>query len=264
MARPTFEYSAHLPPAYAALLWDTFFTQRGRGLSLTAHLPWMDTPAPGLAFATLSEGDTLLAGLTVRPCGDLTAAVGLVCVRADQRGKGLSRMLLEQALTCVDEGGFNATTLWTGKPRVYESQGFRALDESLLCDVRDLPPREAAVQARSWPDAQEVGSKDRGLPPYALHGLRFCSDRAAALVVQDPLGVSVAEWQGSDDAVVALLRAVMPARWRLQALGSDTLPQALAANGATLNITPQALQMWRARPGQPLPPLPPLRLLDRI
>lgn len=262
MARLHFEYTDALPRGYGALLWDTFFTQRGRGVSLETHFPWIHRPAAGQAFATLKEGSTVLAGLTVRPCGPQTAAVGLVCVDQAHRGQGLSRMLLTQALARIDETGVAATTLWTGKPRVYESHGFLERDSSLLCEVTTLPAGDGPTPAASWPAAGDPAG--RGLPPYAHHALRLGHHKAQAVMLMDTLGIAVAEWQGSDEDVIALLRPVMPRRWRLHALLGDTLPQALRSAGASLTTTPQRLQMWRPRPGQALPDLPALRLLDRI
>lgn len=262
MARLHFQYAAELPPDYGALLWDTFFTQRRRGVSLEAHFPWITRPTPGLGFATLSDAGSVLAGLTVKPCGQQAAAVGLVCVHPAHRGQGLSRQLLTQTLARLDDAGVVATTLWTGKPGVYEAHGFRSQDAGLLCDVRDLPSATGRARASSWPDSSPPA--ERGLPPYAHHALRLADDRADALVLLDPLGLALAEWQGQDDDIITLLRPVMPRHWRLHALQGDTLPQALAATGATLTRTAQHLQMWRPRPGQALPVVPQLRLLDRI
>lgn len=264
MARLRFDFSPSLPAAYAALLWDVFFVQRGRGLSLEEHFPWINQPEEGVRFATLSDGEALLAGLTVRPCGTQTAAIGLVCVRPSHRGQGLSTQLLEQTLREVDGMGIAATTLWTGKPAVYQSHGFAPRDDGLQCQVSQWSAGMACAPARRWPDTAEAAGRRRGLPAYAHHGLRVGTDGAELLLLVDPLGVSLAQWQGHDGDVIELLASVMPPRWRLNALQGDSLPQALADRGATLTVVPQQLQMWRPRPGTSWPELPRLRLLDRI
>lgn len=264
MACLHFDFVPHLPDAYAALLWDVFFVQRCRGLSLEEHFPWLRQAEEGLRFATLSDGGRVLAGLTVRRCNLETAAIGLVCVHPEHRGQGLSAQLLQQALRELDRLGLAATTLWTGKPGVYEAHGFALHDDSLQCQVNHWPASAATAPTRRWPDANEAGSRQRGLPAYAYHGLRVGSDAAELLMLLDPLGVAVAEWRGDDAAVVDLLATVMPARWRLHALQGDSLPQALTMRGATVTEAPQRLQMWRPRPGHALPDLPRLRLLDRI
>lgn len=259
-----FEFASQLPPAYAALLWDVFFVQRGRGLSLEEHFPWIVHPQGGASFATLSDGDALLAGLIVRPCSPMAAAVGLVCVHPAYRGQGLSTQLLQQTLVEVDRLGHAATTLWTGKPTVYERHGFVPRDDGVQYQVSDWQAGPASAPARRWPDAAESASQRRGLPAYAHHGLRVGTTRAELLLLQDPLGMALAEWQGEDADVIELLAAVMPRRWRLSALQGDTLPAVLAARGAAMAASPQQLQMWRLRPGVPSPELPRLRLLDRI
>ena len=265
MARLRFEFSSHLPPAYASLLWDVFFVQRSRGLSLQAHFPWITRPDDDTRFATLSDGAQLLAGLTLRRCGDATVAIGLVCVHPEHRGQGLSTQLLEAALREADQRGYTATTLWTGKPAVYQAHGFVLRDEALQYQVNDWPAAAATpARAQRWPDTTEAAGRDRGLPAYAHHCLRVGTDRAELLMLLDPLGASLAEWRGEDADVIELLSAVMPARWRLNALQDDSLPEALAARGTPLTVSPQQLQMWRPGPGASWPELPRLRLLDRI
>lgn len=263
MSQPVFTLQPVPDARYAALVWEVFFRERGRGLSLAQHFPWLgrDTRA---RYASLCQDGELLAGLAVKPVQGINAAtIGLVCVRADRRGEGLSRQLLDQALTALDTQGLRTLTLWTGKPEVYRKQGFKEDHNAIVLHVEAWPQSlRRAVDAQSWP----AGDDGRGLPAYALSAQRLlCSTgQAEAVVLTDPLGCAVAQWRGSDEAVVDLLTAAMPAQWRLHALAGDTLPAALSARGAQFHEQPGALQMWRDRPGQAEGERPRLRLLDRI
>lgn len=254
-----FEFGDTLPADYAALLWNVFFVQRERGLTLPDHFPALTGSGPGRWFATLRDGGQLCAGLTVlehrTPEGNTIARVGLVCVPASHRGRGHSQQLLQQALHTLDGRGVTTATLWTGKPGVYQTLGFCIEDTAIVCEVRALPAGPAtAFEVHRWPDL----CSQRGLPAYAWYAQRLRSPRADALFVFDSIGAALAEWRGDDLAVVELLAACAPQHWRLHALDNDRLPAALADAGAVVRKQSQSLQMWRG------PLRAPLRLLDRI
>jgi len=258
-----FTFEPRLDPRHARLIRDVFFTERSRGLGLHLHFPWLGRDE-GTLYAGLRDGEHWLAGLCIRPISTRTAnaaAVGLVCVRAELRSQGLGRQLLEASLAALDDRGVDALTLWTGKPEVYRSHGFEVDDAGLLIHVdRVEPVVPTHFDETSWPLATDA----RGLPPFALGARRLRRGHANAIVLRDPFGDAVAEWQGPDDEVSELLAATMPRQWRLHATTADTLPASLRGRGAVLRSEPIRLQMWRWRAGQPHRAMPTLRLLDRI
>ena len=254
-----FEFGNTLPTDYAALLWNVFFVQRERGLTLHDHFPALTGSRSRRWFATTRDGGQLCAGLTVlehsTPDGNRIARVGLVCVPANQRGRGFSQQLLRLALDALDGLGVTTATLWTGKPNLYQTLGFCIEDTASVCKVCALPAGPAtAFEAHRWPDL----CSQRGLPAYAWYAQRLRNPRAEALFVFDSIGAALAEWQGDDLAVVELLAACAPQRWRLHALDGDRLPATLADAGAVVRTQSQSLQMWRG------PLRAPMRLLDRI
>lgn len=257
----TFSLQADPDPAFAALVWEVFFQERGRGLSLVQHFPWLGRD-PQAHYACLRDGQQLVAGLVARRIGTTsTAAIGLVCVRADRRGQGLGRLLLDQSIEALDALGFTALTLWTGKPDVYRRQGFEVDDTSVLHTIQTCPARSTTpIERMTWPSPRD----DRGLPPFGLSAACYRSPDAQAIVVTDPRGDAVAQWEGPDESVAALLASVLQTPWRLHALAHDTLPSALAASGAVLHTERNHLQMWRDHPQLGASPRPALRLLDRI
>ena len=211
-------------------------------------------PATESPFATLRDGGQLCAGLTVLehriPDGNTIARVGLVCVPASHRGRGHSQQLLQQALHTLDGRGVTTATLWTGKPGVYQTLGFCIEDTASVCEVRALPAGPAtAFEGHRWPDL----CSQRGLPAYAWYAQRLRSPRADALFVFDSLGTALAEWQGDDLAVVELLAACAPQRWRLHTRECRTQnPVAIAAHdgavGARESVA-NAAQVRRAEIG---------------
>jgi GNAT superfamily N-acetyltransferase len=254
------------PENFIALAWDTFFASRGRGISRAVNMPWLDDGRT--YFVTMRNDSEVYGGLAVRPVesnpGYLAALIGMVCVRPDQRGKGLSKMAVMAAIEEARRLGTDDLFLWTGKPQVYAGLGF-ILDDSAasgtVCGAvtpRDTPP----PMRTAWP---MPGALSRGLPPYAKAGWHWSTPEASALVIEDPRGPILCEWSGHDVQVAELLAHAMPKEWRMHSLNGDTLPDELARRGWAVDLTPSRSQMslqlsQRHYTNSPVR----LRLLDRI
>ena len=258
MNEPVFLLTRTPPSAYRALLWDTFFVQRNRGVDLAVHFPWMGAEHESIRYGVLLVDGGVVAGLVLRghePLSDgretRVASIGLVCVATTYRGRGLSANLLTETLNALKTLGFDAAILWTGKPTVYSTLGFAGMDrnefgwiERPLSPARHVPD----LHVTRWPDLQEAISQNRGLPPFALYAQRvtWADQNASAILLFDSHGPAVAEWSGATEALAKMFTVVMPPRWRLNALNGDDLPIALEASGATVNLQPTRLQMWKS------------------
>lgn len=271
---PNFAFSTRVPRDYAELVWQVFFASRQRGIDLKTHFPWLlPSEQSGRWVGTLKDGGETIAGLVVKALGGPEhrhAALGLVCVAPEKQGQGWGRHLLSLSVAAAREAGIDALTLWTGKPEVYAKHGFEVDDSGLLGWIQS-PFRAAGISApvyrqMPWPDATEASIRMRGLPPYAQSAVRVVSthEPAELIVIHDTSGPALAEWQGTDEAVVELLTNTMPDRWRLNALSTDTLPAALDLAGARLQLQPSRLQMWLSLSSTPRTASGALRLLDRI
>jgi GNAT superfamily N-acetyltransferase len=268
----TFEQSAS--PEFLDLMWSTFFRDRGRGRSISEHFPWMsDLRGAGAWLATIQkESSQPVAGLVVKRHSQNpdSASIGLVCVREDLRGQGLSQSLLSGAIREAQALGIKRLTLWSGKPHVYLKSGFEANDPALFgwasTIARSPSPESLLAQRITWPDADERYGKNRGLPPFALDAYRLIeeSSQAQTVVVLDTSGPIVAEWSGDNNHVARLLRCTLPARWRLNALHGDPLMAELGRQGIHLELSESRLQMWRGGTDSQSSATPSLRLLDRI
>jgi GNAT superfamily N-acetyltransferase len=269
----TFDQSTS--PALLDLMWSAFFRERGRGRLFGEHFPWLANPRSADAwFATIRDDRSQpVAGLVVKRHFDHadTASIGLVCVRADLRGQGLSHSLVSGAIREAAALGMTRLTLWTGKPSVYLKHGFETRDPALFGWVRNTDRSSSSEAASSsgrvaWPDAAERREKNRGLPAFAVEAYRLMAglNRAQAIVVVDGSGPIVAEWSGDDADVAQLLRAALPASWRLNALHGDSLIAALKSGGIDVDLGASRLQMWQTSHDALQTALPRLRLLDRI
>lgn len=255
------------PPAdYLALAWKEFFAGRGRGVTLTAHFPWLDDD--GVFFVVQREDDAVVGGLAVRPIlsrdGQYRAGlIGLVCVRPDRRGLGIARALMAVAIARAADARFDDLLLWTGKPAVYEGLGFRVQDDATVALVQagTAVPDGLARACTAATVMSEPGYR-AAIPPFARTVRRFVNGDASLVVVDD---ATVVDWSGADASVARIVAATMPATWRLHALAHDTLPDTLATAGWRVEQSPSRLQMRLPLIDRAGPPDPyRLRLLDRV
>ncbi len=232
---------------FLELVWDEFFLSKHRGISLEVHFPWMfQVPCPG-TFMEIYQSGRLLGGLVLKshsssnPLGSLQiGAIGLVCIHPNERGRGLSQILLRETIDHAADRGFAALTLWTGKPNVYEKVGFQLEDSALYgwvtAPCTDFRPAPSFSRLHALPTI--------GVPPFAQTVEKSCGDACSFTVVRDTIGPIVAEWSGASRPVADLMDQVLPQHWRLNAWEGDGLLDELSAAGFQLQLKPSHLQMW--------------------
>ena len=253
------------PEAVRALVWEVFFASLGRGVSLDVHMPWLADAERTLciALAETDDAQPALAALAIReidlpPVGRV-GLTGLVCVRADRRGQGLSTRLLAEAEAEARRAGLVALLLWTGKPDVYAKVGYQV--DQVEQVVRVTRPDAALASTDFRCEAQSL---PLGLPPFAA-GALSCSSAAASLtVLTGPQGHTLAAWTGPWDEIFALLAAALPSQWQFNAGADDELLHQLAQRGWGLEASPGAVRMRRDLTSLSLPAIPPLPLLSRV
>lgn len=227
---------AGMPPAVRGLVWDVFFSSRGRGVSLSAHFPWVDQPG---SFHTVwlpwpGVPNAACAALVIKPGlglgSECVALLGLVCVHPDFRGLGLSSQLLSAAVDVAHDLGFRALMLWTQMPGVYEPRGYVSVAQERLVQVQ-VPLDEPCLKGQTLPVCESGVPLAQGLPPFALSVQRWHTPQAQAVVLQTPSGLSLAQWSGPSDFVARLVLAALPSQWLLNALPEDDLPEVLSGLG---------------------------------
>lgn len=264
---PTILITQTAPEKFKELVWNIFFESRQRGISLDTHFPWLDGHRG--FFVTVHVNNEIVGGLAVKlvdadRSDARVAIVGLVCVHADHRAQGHSTAAMQAAISEATRRGIDDLILWTGKPGVYAKLGFRQCDDSMYGwvtrpDVCSPTPGQAT--AAQWPSSAD----QRGLPPFAKFGQRWETADSWIITVDDGNGAILAEWAGPDEEVLKLTQRAMPARWRINTLEGDSLPELLRLHGSDVKLEASNLQMvlpLRAGHGAPLPYR--FRLLDRI
>lgn len=163
--------------ALAALLDETF------GIDVTI-LDRLGGPDPtGVPFAWFDASGTCIANISAFSMplvinGIFTRAAGLQsgAVRPDFRGRGLFRSVMEAALDHCDSEGFEAVTLLTDKPALYERYGFRALTQHRFIGPAPTGGRAGATRRLDIARDTDVTALRR-----LLNGRRPVSDRFAPL-----------------------------------------------------------------------------------
>lgn len=243
------------------LIWDEFFTSRGRGIDWATHLPWSAGSEILCASATLSATHgAVVAALLIRPIADTsTAMIGYVCVDPAFRRLGLSSRLIELAAQSLRRLRVDKILLWTGKPAVYERVGFVVCAQERRITLRGRVPRPAIpVALTPWPSATD--DSRIGLPPFATAGWRATSSDAQAVFVDTPMGASLLDQSGAPDAVVSTLFAARPNEWSATLVSDNPLLHYARTTGICVEDALGPVTMYRALGEDTAPPsyVPPL------
>jgi len=237
---------------YLAMVWQEFFLSRGRGLTLGAHFPWISGTDPSGVFVTLARGGKVVGGLALidrssamsKEAGRV-AAIGLVVVRPDMRGRGYSGLLLKRAIDLAKESNYVGLTLWTSKHAVYSPYGFELADEAVFGTVRNASPAaeetSILVRCRHEDDDRSIYP---GIPPFARDMARIRHRTCALVVLSDGKDDMLAETEGPLSEVADALTSLMPRHWMLNSTRGSPLLGELESRGLQLDMQASHLQMW--------------------
>lgn len=232
------------------IFWNVFFEKKQRGISLSRHFPWIDHPTDDAVFIRATESGTTAGGLALRTRhlaidGKTIkiGMVGLVCVREQDRGRGISKMLLSAVIEYARKEQFDYLTLWTSQHAIYEKYGFYIHDQWMygIVNVDGKPAVQGAVES-----ALAVFKEDESLPlpPYANKSYSYADEHTSITLLEDAKGVIVAAYQGDARKVARLLTSYLPAQWRLNIPANDPLISELTLLGVRHALVAVNLQMW--------------------
>jgi|GEM_PF-7004163 len=248
--------------ALADMIWDEFFASRYRGQSLAIHAPYIHDKDCVRSIVATNEGG-ILGGLIVKDYRSVdqipVSMIGFVCVRRENRGKQVSRLLLYKAIADARDRGIAGLVLWTATSQVYAHVGFRQ-------DPRDLFFLTGPLKARTslLVSTTPLTLAPRGLPAFADGAARLETAAASATILNTMNGPSLADWTGEDNDVIDLLGTAVKGPLWINALTSDSLPNAIKQRAAPpLHVVPsRRLALALGRPS--ITDFPQIRILDRI
>jgi len=242
-----------VPAPTSELLWEVFFTSRGRGVSLPVHFPWMKNSENVFCLSMqakdAAQEEKVIAALVVKVVNvsieRRVGLIGLVCVAEDWRGQGLSSQLMLEVTQFAKNMQLEALVLWTNKPNVYTSHNFVVDGQESFGYVQNREGRRAAVafSSEAWPDSVAIDNQ-QGLPAFAVDG-RLISTKSAKIVVLDSKdgNVTLMKWDGEKELVADLLECALPARWAINTLADEPLVEELRSRGFEVDLTPSTVRM---------------------
>lgn len=265
---------AGIPPAAQQLLWDVFFVSRNRGVNLETHFPWIQETT-GTTCITMNRSadlslESIVASLVIRET--TIAAVGqigmlgLVCVKEENRGQGLSSRLLFEAIKVSKSKQLNALVLWTNKPEVYEKLGF-VVDSSDKYGQVYKPHKKRTVSAIVYSKAMGRGGGRNtacGIPAFAKEIFTFKTQKASLTALRVPNGISVTEWHGDWDSLFELIENALPENWMINASETSEIFNEFDKRSYVYKVHNSSLRMSKKLSKNYLPHIPYVPLLDRI
>jgi len=242
---PSLRIEQGVPEGARSLIWQSFFIEAGRGTTFERHLPWYRDDA--IRSIMVLDQDEVVATAILRPAPQTgVAMIGYVCVDQSRRDQGIGRMLMDASNRVIDDQGFRAVLLWTGKPEVYTGRGYVAIHRDRLVRVTNCSEQAIdydSIRVEEWPDSRETN----GLPAFATHAARYSSNRAMAVCAQGALGMTLMDWQGEAVDVAAVLSAVGHTDWAVNLTAADPFVDALSSHGYITVESPGAFTMVRCR-----------------
>ena len=246
--------STQASPAFLELIWKEFFQTRGRGISIQAHFPWINNECEDAIFIEGRAGGEIVCGLAMvdrSSCmvhgAPRTAALGLVVVRPDFRGRGLSGQLLEAGKVTAAARGYQALTLWTSKHDVYSKHGFFCDDCGLFGSVwlADDRIRPASIFESGIKILRTGGPLScRGIPPFARDAGFAQIDGGIIVFLRDSESDIFSHAHGPLLPIASFLNEHMPPRWKMNIGLADPLIGLLKNFGWQMNLSSSHLQMW--------------------
>ena len=239
-----------LPPRARALIWDTFFSQRHRGVNLNYHFPWLDFA--GYFSITLEHwvgGEKkLCAAAVVRKVETESVGcvglVGLVCVDLNYRGLGLSTRLMREVEKAARQHSLVALLLWTTTPRVYSKSGYVVDEVDVCAEVTKLlrPSPGLFCEELSLVIENVSGC---GVPPFAIEVRKFISTSSSLTACISTHYWSVASWTGNSEQFSYLAERILPDRWIINTRQGCDITGDLVDFGYSVRFLPGAKRMVR-------------------
>lgn len=234
---------------YLSLIWQIFFLDKKRGITLDAHFPWLTDKCENTWFLESRDIEgVLLGGLVVKLCFSedsigisKVGKVGLVCVEPRYRGQGIAKKLMNALIEFSQKTGFSALTLWTSQPYIYINSGFEYSDNALFGMI-EFPETEQNEPQSSFYSREK---NELGIPPFATSCRVFSNDLAKVTVIYDDKGAIISDWSGNDEDVVNLMELVFKGPIRLNSSLNAPINRILKNKCLQYNLNKTELQMWK-------------------
>lgn len=237
--------------AFERVVWNVFFQAKNRGVSLTRHFPWISNGDDSAYYMVAEIDGQIIGGLAVKEWvgGSINShkvkigLIGLVCITPIFRGQGIANKLVNATLKQAAVDGFDALTLWTGKPDLYIQHGFVKADIWTYGWVRQIQIRIRRTVLLDC-SAKLVERPSFSLPPFALSTHELIGAQSSVFLIKDSAGWIVTGYVGDVNEAASSMGANLSENWRVNLERDDLLRDELIELGYHLDLKPVNLQMW--------------------
>lgn len=239
-------YSTVPSSIYLDIIWKEFFENRSRGLSLEKHFPWMSDNKN--LFITASYKGAVIGGLVMRQVSKNDAKknislnlglIGLVCIKQEFRGLGVSTLLLENSIEKSKEMKVDHLVLWTSKHAVYEKLDFQIKDFSKYGQLNDLPRVELLKTDLIIKDYPE----ELPMPVFATTGGSIYYRTAVVIYTDDYEKYNVVSYSGELNDIWKILCTLNSKKLYINIDDRDEFYQYLNERNCHINLENSNLQM---------------------
>jgi N-acetylglutamate synthase-like GNAT family acetyltransferase len=261
-----------IPDEARGLIWNVFFASRQRGVSLEYHFPWINSK-DSVTCITVEQkindhaevvGTLVVKREQIEPIG-LVGLIGLVCVKVNHRGQGLSIRLMRTAVEYSLAASLKALILWTTKPDLYKKMGFS--EDSI--DYFGIVKRKAPTLSTTTEANKQRGIKvedihQLGVPAFAKNALKYTYCAESITVCHTALGYLLAEWSGKNEGIDFLIENVLPDSWTIISSKESKLIPVLQRNGYSVELQTSTKRMTKILASHELMCIPYIGILSRI
>ncbi|WP_049856337.1 GNAT family N-acetyltransferase [Trabulsiella odontotermitis] len=228
---------------YLQIVWDTFFKQKSRGVSLQAHFPWLYNSSNNFFTLEIKRSGITAGGLVLaeKIFGNLKIGlVGLVCIDDKYRGQGLFGKIMHELNHVSVSEGFSALYLWSSQQYLYKKYGFESFDDNLLAEVKLKTDIKLTCSERK---KQIIERPDLPIPPFADAVYQFDSNNVSILYCTNSNNKFVISFKGAIKDVVLQFGFFCKNTFYINLKNTDKDKITKAMEFAYIDIAQQNIQM---------------------
>lgn len=253
------------------IIWNEFYQSRNRGIELRKHSPWMYTQSGEKTYCISATENNNAPDVKTIGCliikehsadkKHTIGMIGYVCTDIGWRGNGIGDALISKAIELAKQQKLSELVLWSQLEKFYTRHGFSHDNDDIFRHYNCPPPinLNGSISKKPWPSSAET----RGLPAFSKAANIFSSNKACVIILETDSYPIVAEWEGNDAEVIAIIATVVRGPWSINASVNDTVLKILDNYNCT-DFIDQPSRRFNLIMADTNAPSCHIRILDRI
>lgn len=224
---------------FLSLVWKVFFSEKGRGLSIEQHFPFIFSSSKNLFFEVYNNS-TFVGGLAVAfdNCdGKEVAKIGLICIDSSFRGQGHFKKLLCFTLTELNTRAIDSIVLWTKQHELYFPFGFVISDPYLFGRV--VAPCRLEDELQYTVEQENIVP----VPTFSTFCVVHTYGKSKVYTSDFSNQITILGWDGDVLEVELIIRAISKGGCLINICYNDPLIHVFKAKGYQIELNRSNLQM---------------------